>query len=89
MHKSLMKIVVFRMRDDKITAVVKSDHLILQYGSMLLRKLGEKQVLDISTTMCELIARISIGVHSYPIYSLSLTISCESRSVPLNTQRQK
>ena len=61
--KSLMEIVIFRMRDDKITAVAKSDHLILQYGTMLLHKLGEKRALDISARMREL-ARIVISLRS-------------------------
>ena len=40
--------------DDKVTAAVKADHTIKQYGMMLLSKLGEKRVVDISARMREL-----------------------------------
>ena len=56
-----MEIVISRMHDDKTTAVARTDPLILQYGRMLLRKLGEKRALDISARMREL-ARIVISL---------------------------
>jgi len=43
-----------RMRDDRLTAVVRGDRLIIEYGTMLLKKIGDKRSPDISARMREL-----------------------------------
>lgn len=55
--------VIQRMRTDKLTTVVKSDGVILKFGSMLLNKLGYRRALDISARMREL-ARIVIHLQT-------------------------
>jgi hypothetical protein len=51
--ESLLKHVVPRMRTDERSKVAKTDNLILKFGVMLLRKLGYKRALDISSRMRE------------------------------------
>ena len=53
-ENSLLRNVFNRMRDDKLTAVVRGDRMIVEYGTMLLKKLGDKRSLDISARMREL-----------------------------------
>ena len=57
--EALFNGVIQRMRIDKLTRVVKTDNLILQFGTMMLRKLGIKRALDISGRMREL-ARVVV-----------------------------
>ena len=58
---AVMQTVFSRMRDDKLTAIAKSDRTIKQLGTMLLRKLGARRALDISAKMREL-ARLLVIV---------------------------
>ena len=58
-YAELNEHVVPRMRLDRCTQVATGDSLIMQYGSVLLHKLGQKRVLDVSARMREL-ARLVI-----------------------------